>query len=138
MSWGLMIVKLAWKMLVIELTFRSSRSQTFFKIGVLKNFANFTGKHLCWSLLLIKLFSCEFFELFKSIFFYRTPPVAASVLNRSRSTPSIKKAFRKISENSQENICSDIDVFRCILQSFYLLPHRCFSVNFILFKNNLL
>ena len=27
----------------------------FFKIGVLKNFAYFTGKYLCWSLLLIKL-----------------------------------------------------------------------------------
>ena len=28
----------------------------FFKIGgALKNFANFTGKHLCWSLFLIKL-----------------------------------------------------------------------------------
>ena len=27
----------------------------FFKIGVLKNFANFAGKHLCWSLFLIKL-----------------------------------------------------------------------------------
>ena len=26
---------------------RSSRSQIFFKIGVHKNFANFTGKHLC-------------------------------------------------------------------------------------------
>ena len=29
---------------------RSSRSQMFFKIGVLKNFTLFTGKHLCWSL----------------------------------------------------------------------------------------
>ena len=29
---------------------RSSPSQMFFKIGVLKHFANFTGKHLCWSL----------------------------------------------------------------------------------------
>ena len=38
----------------------------FFKVGVLKNFASFTGKHLGWSLFLIK-------------FFYRTPPVAASV-----------------------------------------------------------
>ena len=37
-----------------------------FKIGVLKNFASFTGKHLGWSLFLIK-------------FFYRTPLVAASV-----------------------------------------------------------
>ena len=29
--------------------FRSSRSEMFFKIGVLRNFAIFTGKHLCWS-----------------------------------------------------------------------------------------
>ena len=28
---------------------RSSCSQMFFKIGVHKNFGNFTGKHLCWS-----------------------------------------------------------------------------------------
>ena len=27
-----------------------SQSQMFFKLGVLKNFANFIGKHLCWSL----------------------------------------------------------------------------------------
>ena len=34
---------------------RSSRRQILFQIGVLKNFAIFTGKHLCWSLFLIKL-----------------------------------------------------------------------------------
>ena len=34
---------------------RSSRSQMFFKIGILKNFAIITGKHLCWSPFLIKL-----------------------------------------------------------------------------------
>ena len=28
--------------------------QIVFKIGVIKNFVNFTGKHLCWSLLLMK------------------------------------------------------------------------------------
>ena len=38
-------------------TIRSSRSQMLFKIGVFKNFANFTGKHLCWSLFLKKLHS---------------------------------------------------------------------------------
>ena len=27
----------------------------FVKKGVVKNFANFTGKHLCWSLTLVKL-----------------------------------------------------------------------------------
>ena len=31
---------------------RGSHSQMLFKIGVLKNFSNFTGKHLCWSLFL--------------------------------------------------------------------------------------
>ena len=34
---------------------RSSCSQIFFKIYVLKTLANFIGKHLCWSLLLLKL-----------------------------------------------------------------------------------
>ena len=32
-----------------------NRSQMFLKIGVLKNFANFTRKHLDWSIFLIKL-----------------------------------------------------------------------------------
>ena len=35
--------------------FGSRRSQLFFKIDVLENFPNFTGKHLCWSLFLMKL-----------------------------------------------------------------------------------
>ena len=34
---------------------RSSRSQVFYKIGLLKVFGIFTGKHLCWSLFLVKL-----------------------------------------------------------------------------------
>ena len=33
-------------------SFRSIRSQKLFQSGVLKNFAIFTGKHLCWSLFL--------------------------------------------------------------------------------------
>ena len=43
--------------------FRSSRSQMFFKIGVLENCAIFTRKHLCWSLFLIK-FSKKFIKNF--------------------------------------------------------------------------
>ena len=30
---------------------RGSRSQMFFEIDAFKNFAKFTGKHMCWSLL---------------------------------------------------------------------------------------
>ena len=64
---------------------KSSRSQMFFEIGCFKNFAIFTGKHLCWGLFLIKLqafrlatFSkrdsntvvfCGYFEIFKNSFF---------------------------------------------------------------------
>ena len=36
-------------------TLKSSRSQIFFRIGALKNFAIFKEKHLSWSLFLIKL-----------------------------------------------------------------------------------
>ena len=39
----------------LQNTSRSSRLQMFFKIGVLRSLANFTGKHLCWSLFLKKL-----------------------------------------------------------------------------------
>ena len=54
-----------------------SRSQTFFKTGALKNFAIFTGKHLCWNLFLIKLqdwkyntvFSYEYCKIFENSFF---------------------------------------------------------------------
>ena len=55
------------------------------KIGVLRNFAEFTGKYRCQSLFfttlatLAQVVSCEFCEIFKNTIFYRTPPVAASV-----------------------------------------------------------
>ena len=34
---------------------RRSRSQMFFKLGVLKNFAKVTRKHLCWSVFFNKV-----------------------------------------------------------------------------------
>ena len=63
--------------------FTNSHSQMFFKIGVLKNFAIFRGKTLCWSLFLINVaghpatlnetptqaFSCGYCKIFQNIFF---------------------------------------------------------------------
>ena len=51
------------------------------KFGVLKNFVISTGKHLRWSLFLTKLhvFSNEYCEFFKKIFFCRTSLVVAYV-----------------------------------------------------------
>ena len=70
--------------------FRSSRPDLFCKKGVLRNFVEFTGKHLCQSHFLepqacnfiktetlAQVFSCEFCEISKNIFYYRTPSVAA-------------------------------------------------------------
>ena len=67
------------------LNYRNSRSQMFFKVGVLKNFAIFIGKRLCWSLFFYQscrpeasnflkketpahLLSCEYWEVFKNSF----------------------------------------------------------------------
>ena len=80
--------------------FWSSRLQMFFKVGVLKSYAIFTGKHLRWSHFWIKFQSfrpatlkvaprkvlfCEYCKIFKNSFFHRTPPVAASVTCKRRS-----------------------------------------------------
>ena len=79
---------------LILFLFSNSRLQMFFKIGILKNFPIFAGKHLCWSLILIKLqvlspttllkkdsnagVFCEICKILKNAFFYRIPLVATS------------------------------------------------------------
>ena len=64
----------------------------FCKKGVLRNFSEFTGKHLCQSIFfnkveglnfikketLAQVFSYEFCEISKNTFSYTTPPVVAS------------------------------------------------------------
>ena len=63
--------------------FRSSHRMCSIKKGILRNFSKFTGKHLCQSLFfnkvaachfikketLAQVFSCEFWEISKNIFF---------------------------------------------------------------------
>ena len=65
---------------------RSSRLQMFFEIGFFINFAIFTVKYLCWSLLLLKLqtfrknvrcFPVDIAKIFRTNF-YGTPPVTDS------------------------------------------------------------
>ena len=66
---------------------RSSLSQMFFKIGFLKNFAIFTGKHLGWSLFFInfmkrrlqhRCFPVNITKFLRKASFYGTPLIAAS------------------------------------------------------------
>ena len=55
------------------------------KKNVPKTFVKLTEKHLCRSLFFNKVagLRCEFCEIFKNIFFYRTPPMAAPVFSNS-------------------------------------------------------
>ena len=71
--------------------------------GVLRNFAKFTGKHLCQSLFfnkvagagttLAQVFSCEFCGISNNTFSYRTPPVAASELCQGISIDGFRSLF---------------------------------------------
>ena len=79
----------------VFIIFRNSCMQMFFKIVDARNFAIFTGKHLCWSLFLIKnnfistlsqkrlqyrwFLSCKNCEIFTNFFFYGTYLVAIFV-----------------------------------------------------------
>ena len=55
--------------------------EVFGKKGVLRNFGKFTGKQetLIKKETLAQVFSCEFCEIFKSTYFYRTHQADASV-----------------------------------------------------------
>ena len=84
---------------------RSSHRRYFVKTGGLKNYAKFTRKHLCWSLVFRKVaglrlakketptqvFSCEFCEIFKNTFFTEHLWTTASVWINSKKIFIIKR-----------------------------------------------
>ena len=86
---------------------RSSRGEVFSKKVALRNMAKFTGKHLWQSLFfnkvaglieketLAQVFSCEFCQISKNTFSYRTPPMAASdlVADVADSTNSVDSNY---------------------------------------------
>ena len=55
--------------------------RSYIRKGVLRNFAKFTGKQLCRSFILYKIAGRNFCEIYKTTFFHKTPPVAASALS---------------------------------------------------------
>ena len=93
--------------------YKSSHPEVFFKKSVFRNFTKFTRKHLCQSLFfnkvaglacnfiktetLAQVFSCEFCEISKNTYSYRTPPVAASVCILRNTYKNVKQE-RNINE----------------------------------------
>ena len=78
-----------WLNLITSKAFRSSRLQMFYKIGVLENFAKFTGKRLCWSPFLLSfthhMLSCHLCEIFKNTYFPITPQYQTRLLSKQIS-----------------------------------------------------
>ena len=102
-------------------SYRSIRSQMLFKIGVLKNFANFTGKYLCQSLffdkgagLRLQLWTHvgEFLwnlQNTKNTFFHRTRPVTASDHIMKIIFTSICDPFHRLGNSLKTDIRTTID-----------------------------
>ena len=65
--------------------FRGSRSQMFLKIVVLKYFAIFTGKHLCWSLFFNKVTGLKTCNFIKKRLQHRCFPVNIAKFLRAAS-----------------------------------------------------
>ena len=83
------LVAYSMKLLTLMHILKKSLMKKFFKIGVLKIFAIFTGKHLCWRLFFDKVhtsmrptqvFSSEYWDIFKNTYFKEHLRTAASVL----------------------------------------------------------
>ena len=90
-------------------TNRSSLSQMLFKVDVLKNFINFTGKHQCSNLFLInfikkrlqhKCFLAKYADFLRTPFFYRTPSVTGSEQTQEISVVHLAKGFLAIQHKS--------------------------------------
>ena len=105
---------------------RSSRQEVFCKKGV--SLPTETRA---------KMFSCEFCEIFKNTFFYRTPSVAASAKTYSYKMIASRFVFQRFSRtlnfHTLETVsqrCSVKKVFLEILQNS--LENTCATVSFLI------
>ena len=64
----------------VKNSFKSSRSQMFFKISVFKNYAIFTGKQMRSSLFLIKLQACSFMNISSSNVTFKIETITKSII----------------------------------------------------------
>ena len=80
---------------------RSSHWRCSVKKGVLKNFVNFTGKHLCWSLFLIKL------QAFRpAILLKKTPTqVFCCEIAKILRTPILKNICERLLRKRSYKVC---------------------------------
>ena len=115
-------------------------------MGVLKSFANFTGKHLSQRTVfkmklqaLVHVFYYEFHEIFKKIFFteYRTTASGETSSMKSEHTNQLSRGVlrEKCSENIQQIYrrasMPKCDFNKVALQFCFTLRHGCSPVNLL-------
>ena len=93
------------------------------KTVVLRNFAKFSRKHLCQSLYFSKVagqsgtgVSCEFCEISRNMFSYKTPPLVASVYIN----------FNHIAKIPVLTLCVSSDVIKSFCKQNQVMWRYCF------------
>ena len=104
-----------------KIRFRSNRSLMFYKIGVLKNFSKFTGKHLRWSL-------CNLIFKRDSSTGQKQPPEVFYIKGVFRNFPKLTGKYLR-----QTLLFNNVAGLRPATLLKKSLWHMCFSVNFAKF-----
>ena len=112
---------------------RSSHQWCFIKKAVLKNFAIFTGKHLCWSLFLIQLRVFRSVTLLKRNSQHRCFPVNIAKFLR---TPFFRNIWEQLLLDDSANAVLKTVAFKNSLKYLFKL---CFSYTYwnLVIKNSL-
>ena len=97
--------------------YRSSHRRCSLKTGTLKNFADFSGKHMCWSLLLIKS------QIWRPATLLKRDSIKSSYFEELLQTTASISTKRRIAIFSKYPIIDDwqfVNLFLCVVVAQYL------------------
>ena len=124
---------------------RSSGRELFCKRRCFRNLAKFTGKHLCQRFFffnffkketLAQVFSCEFCEISKNTFYYRTPLVAAFVFSCEIGEIFRNTFFYRTPLVADSDIKKVFNFQRFLLSLAFCLKHVALQIIQISFTSN--
>ena len=133
-----------WKQQMFTMNNEKRPPEVFYKKAVLKNFLIFTGKHLCWSLFLIKLqvlrsaaLSKKNFNTSEYIVKFLKMPILKKICERLPLFLFSHKYFSTFEENTCTrvplliNVNADLQFKPIFIQKE--VPHWCFPYSYLKF-----
>ena len=117
------------------------RPEVFCKKGIFKNFAKFTGKHLCWRLFKKELQVLSLYQSIGTIFSHTKGLFCYFIFIRKYQNTkrqflqnrnhhwrcSIKKVFLKISQNLKKNTCVKVSFLINFIKNFLRQVNQVFA-----------